>query len=482
MAKLLTSLTHGIDFLKQTLHGPTRAILKTDVLMKKESPQQAAAVVDAAMKKYGHRSDLLMSYGKVHSRLGNNEKVIAALNEIPVSDETDSVILFDAASMLTLAGDEDSAFKIFDYLMKQRDHCHAALWIAQGSTRLKSFDAAVEAYSRVFLLGGRAPWDMVIRSIEQCSDATAKKTAMELTDAEFGRRTSQYCFKMLSLLEAKLGRKDASAQAIRQATEASFTNRRNPIAFDHDCDPIKPKFLIIGAMKCGTTTLFKLLTQHPLCLDPMEKEMQFFQFPHLDDSWYLNHYPQIENSQGYFTGDASPGYYIFNVHHRIKQLLPDVKILFIQRDPVARAISHVRHNHRQGISAHDVRSVVARIDLLEQSLVDDPSNAEKLMVEMVANKEPYNAFLILGLYDLYLRRWQRLFGERQLLTLTLEELTQSPQLVMDRVFNFLEVPSAKVELEQVNKGSYSTKDPETQEAMDRLRRFYDVVSKQTKEK
>ena len=445
-------------------------------------PHRAAEVVEVALQKYGRRSDLLLSLGIVQSRLGNNAEVITALNEIPVDDGTNSVILFHAGSLLTVAGDEKSAFRIFEYLMQQRDHCRAALWIAQRNETLKCFDAAIEAYCRVFLLGGKASWDKVIRSLEQCSQETASKAATCFAEAKFNYPDPQHFFKMLSLLEAKRGRKDASEQAIRNATESSFKNGDNPVVFNSNCEPIKPTFLIIGAMKCGTTTLFDLLKQHPLWLEPLEKEMQFFQFLHLDDNWYLNHFPRIENSQGFFTGDASPGYYIYDVHQRIRQLLPEVKLLFIEREPVARAISHVHHNNRQGIYAHDVSAVVARIDFLEQSILDDPAGAEKMLVETIANEEPYNSYLIMGLYELFLRRWKRLFGEDKILTLNLEELTESPQLVMDRVFKFLEVPPAKVELALANKGSYSTKDPKTMEVMERLRRFYDVVNEQTVER
>ena len=46
------------------------------------------------------------------------------------------------------------------------------------------------------------------------------------------------------------------------------------------------------------------------------------------------------------TGEASPGYYTFDIVDRVKQMLPETKIAFIRRNPVERAISHYFHNRR----------------------------------------------------------------------------------------------------------------------------------------
>lgn len=100
-----------------------------------------------------------------------------------------------------------------------------------------------------------------------------------------------------------------------------------------------PDFVIIGAQKAGTTTLFDMLAEHPEVSLSTVKEVHFFDLNfHRGEEWYRRHFDR------HIAGEASP-YYIFHplVHDRMKALIPNAKAIVILRDPIDRALSHYFH-------------------------------------------------------------------------------------------------------------------------------------------
>src|SRR5690606_17337279 len=129
---------------------------------------------------------------------------------------------------------------------------------------------------------------------------------------------------------------------------------------------MKPRFIIIGAQKAGTSALFRMLSKHPQLLPPTHKEIHFFNeaeayakgLPH-----YLSHFPVQPVRQRRYTFEATPAY-LFHAEStapRIKQLLPKVTCIAILRDPVKRAYSAWNmfrdfRNDPQRVHLHDPRS------------------------------------------------------------------------------------------------------------------------------
>ncbi len=129
---------------------------------------------------------------------------------------------------------------------------------------------------------------------------------------------------------------------------------------------LKPKLVIIGAQKAGTTTLFDLLSHHPRIIPPRRKEISFFSNDEryakgLEDYWAQ--FPRRSIWSGRrITFEASP-MYLFNplAAERIARHLPGALCLVVLRDPVQRAYSawnmyrdfkdSPRHAHR-----HDPRT------------------------------------------------------------------------------------------------------------------------------
>jgi len=105
-----------------------------------------------------------------------------------------------------------------------------------------------------------------------------------------------------------------------------------------------PNFIIIGAMKSGTTSIFLNLIQHPKIYGHPAKEINFFSEKYqLGTDWYINKF-----RDGYINGESSPNYSkrdeFPEVAARIKEYNPNIKIIYVVRDPLKRLISHLHHD------------------------------------------------------------------------------------------------------------------------------------------
>jgi sulfotransferase family protein len=108
-----------------------------------------------------------------------------------------------------------------------------------------------------------------------------------------------------------------------------------------------PQFLVISPPKTGSTWLAYNLRRHPQLFLPTIKEVKYFSslYKWLDLGWYADHFlPAGER----IAGEASPSYALLPVEQiqAIRRLLPDVKLIFLMRDPISRAWSHAKHCHR----------------------------------------------------------------------------------------------------------------------------------------
>ena len=108
-----------------------------------------------------------------------------------------------------------------------------------------------------------------------------------------------------------------------------------------------PDFLILGAQRCGTSSLHHWLSQHPDIWLPDEKELHFFDLNwHAGPSWYRGMF----TDDGRVVGEATPIYLFYpNVDDWVHEVAPDCKFIVLLRDPVDRAYSHYHHALRTGV-------------------------------------------------------------------------------------------------------------------------------------
>lgn len=99
----------------------------------------------------------------------------------------------------------------------------------------------------------------------------------------------------------------------------------------------KPSFIIIGAYRSGTTSLYNYICQHPLVKKAKVKEVNYLnKYWQRGKKWYYSQFPD-----DCVTGEASPSYMPFNdAVYRMLVDIPDVKVIAILRNPADRLLSH----------------------------------------------------------------------------------------------------------------------------------------------
>lgn len=109
-----------------------------------------------------------------------------------------------------------------------------------------------------------------------------------------------------------------------------------------------PDFAVVGAMKSGTTSLHNYLSCHPAVTLPEEKETDFF----TTDDWLAN--PQTTKNyrlkfdpEVSVAGEVSPNYSKYpevgNAYQRLVSAIPDIKFIYLLREPLSRFVSDLRH-------------------------------------------------------------------------------------------------------------------------------------------
>lgn len=232
----------------------------------------------------------------------------------------------------------------------------------------------------------------------------------------------------------------------------------------------KPDFVIIGAQKCGTSSLYSYLRLHPLMKPALRKEIHFFDnHYHKGLDWYLAHFPRRElrsdgnagSEQYSVSGEASP-YYLFHpvVPKRVLTHLPDAKLIVLLRNPIDRAYSQYHAEVRRG---HEDLS-------FEQALEREPERLqgeeEKLIADetYVSPRHRYFSYCARGVYILQLQRWLDFFLRENILILKAEDLFDQPQRTVGQILEFLELPPRHMDIGRANNvGSYRSLDPKTRQ-------------------
>jgi hypothetical protein len=197
-------------------------------------------------------------------------------------------------------------------------------------------------------------------------------------------------------------------------------------------------FMIIGAQKCGTTSLHMYLRDHPKIFMPLQKETEFFSYKDNFErgrELYLNNY--FSGAEDKICGEASPHYmYFTSVPEKIFSMFPNIKLIAILRNPVERCYSHYSMLARQGF---EKRSFSEAIKELSKIKIDFPVE-RKTESPLKEN----NFYLAFGLYGNILKHYLKFFTKEKILLLFTEELESEPKKVLKNVFEFLHVKSSYV--------------------------------------
>lgn len=219
--------------------------------------------------------------------------------------------------------------------------------------------------------------------------------------------------------------------------------------------PTGPDFLCIGAQKAGTSWLYRMLRANPAVFVPPFKEIHFFDHIHIpkhrtwvrkryaqhlkrlgknedlveyvarlsdlrrrDDAWYRAVF-DLPGATGKLKGDVTPAYSVLpskGIDH-VRAINPDMRMIFLIRDPVSRAMSYLRM-----IAGQRNWSQIT-MDTLDDVDLDNP-----------LSRSSYRANIL---------RWEQVFPAENFLYLPFGLLKTDPKALMSRVEAFLDIPTAE---------------------------------------
>jgi hypothetical protein len=202
----------------------------------------------------------------------------------------------------------------------------------------------------------------------------------------------------------------------------------------------RPVFLMPGAPKCGSSSLFDALLLHPRVRRGLFKEpASLIRHPGSDLRLRMN-FPLARPLVPWVCGDASMEYWFHpSVPARAARKMPDARLIFIFREPVARAWSEYRMFRKSGNDDADFSRTVSNA----VKWLSDPSAGDLCHSALRQWKNPLR-YVRCGMYADLLREWWRHFSREQSLVLFLEEVSVSPQEHLARAWHHLGLESVPV--------------------------------------
>jgi hypothetical protein len=213
-----------------------------------------------------------------------------------------------------------------------------------------------------------------------------------------------------------------------------------------------PNLVVIGAQKCGTSVLHYYLSLHPEISVSRPKELNFFieerNWPRGLD-WYRGHF----DPRARVRGEASPNYTAYPQHEgvpeRMASVVPDAKLIYMIRDPLARIAAHCVHNYAKRREK----------GTLAETLV-----------------HPNTSYVTRSMYAMQLERYLEHYPPERILIFQQSELRHQRAETLRRVFEFLGVdpdythPRFEQERHQTSRKTRATRLAVRLERMGRSRR------------
>jgi hypothetical protein len=211
---------------------------------------------------------------------------------------------------------------------------------------------------------------------------------------------------------------------------------------------VLPGLLLCGGQRCGTTSLYRALSQHPAIMKPVfHKGVHYFDTSYRRGlSWYRAHFPtkaaarRIADHTGLapVAFESSP-YYLYHplAAPRFARDLPGVKVIVLVRDPVERAWSHHAHEVARGFEpitefADAVQAEAKRTRGEERRLRNDPDH--------YSFSHQHHAYTARGQYTDYLDALADLVGRDRVLVLDSGEFFSRPDDAFEKALRFLGLP------------------------------------------
>jgi len=234
---------------------------------------------------------------------------------------------------------------------------------------------------------------------------------------------------------------------------------------------VLPNFLVVGAQRSGTTSLFLYLLRHECVHGPRRAKGVHYFDTNYDRSveWYASNFPLesvIDGQRKSYgvepaVGEGSP-YYLYSpvIPARIHAVNPEMRIIAILREPLDRAVSHHNHETSRGHETLPVEEAFAA----EASRLEGELDKLKADANYVSLPHIHHSYLGRGQYAEQIERYFRLFGRENVLVLDSDEMSTDPERAVTRATDFLGLPPlVGVEYPRYNKREYDPVDSHLRE-------------------
>lgn len=210
------------------------------------------------------------------------------------------------------------------------------------------------------------------------------------------------------------------------------------------------KFLCIGAQKSATTWLYQQLSQCENVRFPGGKEVHYWnaRYQHEPLEWYQG---LFSPDPALIEGDITPAYATLDdtTVARVAQLYPELKIIFILRNPITRAWS-------------------SALMALKRAEMTPQEASDQWFIDHFNSRGSRTR----GDYETTLRRWRHFFAEQHFLLLWYDDIQTTPHMVMQEVYGFLglpaQTPDIKLLQQRVFAGSGDPLRPALEQELKRL--------------
>lgn len=204
-----------------------------------------------------------------------------------------------------------------------------------------------------------------------------------------------------------------------------------------DLSGMLPNFLLIGAARCGTTSLYKILQSHEDVYLPQSKRPEPHFFLKNDEYqkglcyYECRYFPK--SCDAIAIGEASTSY-IFGPHvpARVAQSIPTVKSIALLRNPIDRAFSGYWHTVKSGLEKLS----------FEDALEQEEKRAETANSGLATEIQPF-AYAARGDYHKQIMRWCKHFPRESLELIIFDDFLEKPNVVLLRLANFLGIDPIK---------------------------------------
>ena len=185
---------------------------------------------------------------------------------------------------------------------------------------------------------------------------------------------------------------------------------------------------MVGAPKTGTSSFYNYMSQHPDIFVPAVKELHYFAYPEVADTYYDA--PFVTSESEYLAmfddrrnekaaGDLSPSYLLYpQAAERIRIFQQEARIVISLRNPVKRAISHYLMDVRLGCQDRPLAEFLERTE---------------------DNRLFYREYIEIGMYSKQIQVYLEKFGPENVLILLYDDLVRDPRACIAEVFKHLSV-------------------------------------------